>query len=48
LDNYLKKQDEIKDQLVQYIENEELLDIEWKDNVLSSLKQYDVKFIKCL
>ena len=28
LDNYLKKQDEIKDQLVQYIENEELLDIE--------------------
>ena len=48
LDNYLKKQDEIKNQLVQYIEDEELLDIEWRDNVLSSLKQYDVKFIKCL
>jgi hypothetical protein len=28
LDNYLKKQDEIKNQLVQYIEDEELLDIE--------------------
>jgi hypothetical protein len=28
LDNYLKKQDEIKEHLVQYIENEELLDIE--------------------
>lgn len=48
LDNYLKKQDEIKEHLVQYIENEELLDIEWRDKVLSLLKQYDVKFIKCL
>ena len=48
LDNYLKKQEEIKEQLVEYINNEENLNIEWKDVVLELLNKYDVKFIKCL
>ena len=48
LENYLKKQEEIKEQLVEYINNEENLNIEWKDVVLELLNKYDVKFIKCL
>lgn len=48
LENYLKKQEEIKEQLVEYIKNEESLNIEWKDEVLDFLNKHDVKFIKCL
>ncbi len=48
LDNYLKKQEEIKEQLASFIKNEESLNIEWKDEVLNLLNKHDVKFIKCL
>lgn len=48
LNNYSKKQQEIKDQLIDYIKNEEILDIEWKDEVLKLLDNHVVKFIKCL
>ena len=48
LENYLKKQEEIKEQLVEYIKNEESLNIEWKDEVLDLLNKHNVKFIKCL
>ena len=48
LNNYSKKQQEIKDQLIDYIKNEEILDIEWKDEVLKLLDKHIVKFIKCL
>ena len=48
LDNYFKKQQEIKDQLVEYIKNEESLNIDWKDEVLKLLDNHDVKFIKSL
>lgn len=48
LNNYSKKQQEIKDQLIDYIKNEETLDIDWKDEVLKLLDKHVVKFIKCL
>jgi hypothetical protein len=48
LDSYLKKQDEIKQQLVEFIESENDLNVNWKDGVLKMLGSHDVKFIKCL
>lgn len=48
LNNYFKKQQEIKAQLVEYVKNEKALNIDWKDDVLKLLDNFDVKFIKCL
>jgi len=48
LNNYSKKQQEIKQQLVDYIKAEESLNIDWKGEVLKLLDNHEVKFIKCL
>lgn len=48
LDNYLKKQNEIKSQLIEFIKWESEFDKELNSEVLKKIDQYDVKFIKCL
>ena len=46
LDSFFRKQQEIKEQLLNFINEEKALNLNWRDSVLSLLDQYDVKFIK--
>ena len=45
---YSKKQQEIKDQLVEYITTASETNLDWKDEVLKLIKENEIKFIKYL
>jgi CO dehydrogenase/acetyl-CoA synthase alpha subunit len=47
LDYYLQKQQEIKGQLIEYIQQEKDLNLDWRDEVLKLLSEHNLKFIKC-